>query len=277
MGLIKWLNRHAFTSIFLYFVLMMGVAWAANEAINARTAATSIQDADMLAIYDDDAGAGRSITVSNFRGDNLNAIVNAETGVTDPGITMYDDNGTSTGTAFIYGTSVDDTKAIVMSIGVEEETSGNAVYIELDGINKTVDVLKPLTVTGSIDAGTEVVAFNSALDLGSATYNDRCSGLFWMTGASNADVVVTLPDSAFCSTTVTKELDFYNNETGDYDMIITPASGDKIQIAGTGEDCTADGPLYCNEQAFVTLRALTAGVWIATSMTTSTDCDCTSP
>ena len=83
---------------------------------------------------------------------NLDAIADAEAGVVSPGITMYDDNGTGTGTAFIYGTTVDDNKDVVMSIGVEEEGSETpAVYIELDGINERVNALKPLNLGRFVD------------------------------------------------------------------------------------------------------------------------------
>ena len=94
MKLVKFLNRHVFTSIILYFMLMVGVAWAVSEHIAARTKlAVMPADDDVLAIYDTNAGTGLGIEVSVFRGDNLNAIVNASTGVPDDDLTVLSYSG----------------------------------------------------------------------------------------------------------------------------------------------------------------------------------------
>ena len=152
MKLIKFLNRHVFISIILFFSLMVGVAWAVSEHIAARTKlAVMPADDDVLAIYDTNAGTGLGIEVSVFRGDNLNAIVNAETGVADPGITMYDSSA-GAGTADIFGTSTG-AYDIIMSFWVDV-AGAPTEYLQIDGVSETVDVLKPLTAP-SIDAGTK--------------------------------------------------------------------------------------------------------------------------
>ena len=230
MGIIKWLNSHVVTSIILYFALMVGVAWSANQAISDRTAlAVMPADDDVLAIYDLSTTSGKSIAVSVFRGDNLNAIVNAETGVTDPQITMYDDNGASTGTAAIYGQSVDGTKAIVMTIGVEEETTGNAAYIELDGITETVDVLKPLTAP-VVDGGVKLSVISSDFNMETGGDADVCEKVYVLGSGASGDVTITLPSSGNCNDTAgyAKRFKFISRSTDSDDLVLAPNTSDAI-------------------------------------------------
>ena len=144
MGIIKWLNSHVVTSIILYFALMVGVAWSANQAISDRTAlAVMPADDDVLAIYDLSTTSGKSIAVSVFRGDNLNAIVNAETGVSDPQITMYDIEDAA-GTAKIMGLSAGGSNAIVMSLGVEDtDSTTGSTYVQFDGTDQVTKYSRP--------------------------------------------------------------------------------------------------------------------------------------
>ena len=150
MGIIKWLNSHAIPATIFYFALMGGIAWGVNQSIADRTALEAMPaDGDLIAIYDLDATAGKSIAVSTFRGDNLNAIVNAATGVTDPTITMYD-NDTAAGTAKIYGTSTG-SYDVVMSIGVEDSGSATGTtYIELNGTQEKAIIKKPMSYRRNI-------------------------------------------------------------------------------------------------------------------------------
>ena len=174
---------------------------------------------------------------------NLDAIADAEAGVADPGITMYDNNDGATGTSFIYGQSVDGTKAIVMSIGVEEETTGNAAYIELDGINKTVDVLKPLTVAGSIDASikysTKSVSYNIE-----TTESSVCRKAYSAFGHTTT-VVFTLPDESVCGSGDAKEFYFADLvNTAGYDMTID-VNGGTDEIFLNGVSCTDGKAVLC--------------------------------
>jgi len=173
---------------------------------------------------------------------NLTAIADAETGVVSPGITMYDDNGTGTGTAFIYGTTVDDNKDVVMSIGVEEEGSETpAVYIELDGINERVDVLKPL------NAGIDIAIKSASYNI-ETTESDVCRKVYYRYGGSGQDTF-TLPALTQCNSIsgYGKEFYFLNYDSGEgEDIWIEPAGTDKIWLngvsctAGLGVQCTTD-------------------------------------
>ena len=72
---------------------MLCVAWAANQHIGARTKLAVLPaDDDVLAIYDLSTTTGKGIEVAVFRGTNLNAIVDAYTGVGTPGMTLYDND-----------------------------------------------------------------------------------------------------------------------------------------------------------------------------------------
>jgi len=149
MAIIRWLNRHVFTSIIIYFALMGGIAWGVNQSIADRDPLETMPaDGDLIAIYDLDETAGKRIAVSTFRGDNLNAIVNADTvGSASPGITTYDNNtGTNDGTSFIHGTTLGavTSKAVTMSIGVEEASGSTVNYITVDGVNERINALKPM-------------------------------------------------------------------------------------------------------------------------------------
>ena len=201
MKLIKFLNRHVFISIILYFALMVGVAWAVSEHIAARTQMTDPPaDDDVLAIYDTNAGTGLGIEVSVFRGDNLNAIVNAETGVTDPAITMYD-SSPGAGTADIFGTSTG-AYDIIMSLWVDVAGTPTE-YLQIDGVSETVDVLKPLTAPG-ISGGRPYLYDANDYDMTAIT---NCQMDVYLNGV--ATQTVTLHGTPSCDTNYSKEICVY--------------------------------------------------------------------
>ena len=261
MGIIKWLNSHAVPATIFYFALMGGIAWGVNQSIADRTALEAMPaDGDLIAIYDLDATAGKSIAVSTFRGDNLNAIVNAEAGVVSPTITMYDDNGTSTGTAAIYGTTVDGDYDVVMSLGVE--VGGSTVsFLELDGINETVDILKPL------DAGTKWTLVTQAdLDLSSAT---NCSGQYYFAAASTGDGELILPDEPRCqgiaaSSKVYHLHSFDDGAPAAYDLDISPQTGDVIYLDGI--PCATSAALELDDVGdWAIISGYDSTVWVVTA------------
>ena len=217
---------------------------------------------------------------------NLMAIADAEAGVSNPGITMYDDNGTGTGTAFIYGTTVDDNKDVVMSIGVEEEGSETpAVYIELDGINETVDVLKPLTAPG-INAGTYTDWWNThsdqTLDLDD-TYPGVCDLTLVVYDPTDTDhdVEIELWNEGDCLTSGNKygrklTIIMYTNSTDvtidpdDADFLLIPgfnvgaAGGSSVltgHATGWGESITLRSVKYTNDTWMPVARIDVGGTW----------------
>ena len=277
MKIIKFMERNFLISTWCFFILMLGVAWAANQHIGARTKLAELPaDDDVLAIYDLSTTTGKGIEVSEFRGDNLNAIVDAESGVANPGITMYDDNGTATGTAFINGTTVDSNKDVVMSIGVEEEGSETpAVYIELDSINGTVDVNKPLTAP-NIDAGIKFGSKGAAYNI-ETTESSVCRKAYSLFGAS-ASVTFTLPDESVCGSGDAKEFYFVDldNDAGD-DLIVDPNGTDEIYINGVS--CTDGVAVICQSDGgtgvqgnSLHITGATEGYWMV--VTWNGDCDC---
>ena len=285
MKLIKFLNRHVFISIILYFALMVGVAWAVSEHIAARTKlAVMPADNDVLAIYDTDAGLGLGIEVSVFRGTNLNAIVNAEAGVADPGITMYDSSA-GAGTAFVYGTSTG-AYDVVMSLGVEDSDSATgSPYIELDGVTETVDVLKPLTAPG-INAGTYTDWWNThsdqTLDLDD-TYPGVCDLTLVVYDPTDTDhdVEIELWNEGDCLTSGNKygrklTIVMYTNSTDvtidpdDADFLLIPgfnvgaAGGSSVltgHATGWGESITLRSIKYTNDTWVPVARIDVGGTW----------------
>ena len=191
------------------------------------------EETDALTITN---GAGTIVLAAHA---NLEAIADAEAGVASPGITMYDDNGTGTGTAFIYGTTVDDNKDVVMSIGVEEQGSETpAVYIELDGINERVDVLKPL------NAGIDIAIKSASYNI-ETTESDVCRKVYYRYGGSGQDTF-TLPALTQCNSIsgYGKEFYFLNYDSGEgEDIWIEPAGTDKIWLNGIS--CTASLGVQC--------------------------------
>jgi len=280
MNLIKFFNRHVFTSIILYFALMVGVAWAVTEHIAARTKlAVMPDDNDVLAIYDTDAGLGYGIEVSVFRGTNLNAIVNAASGVASPGITMYDSSAEA-GTAFVYGTSTG-AYDVVMSLGVEDSSSASgSPYIELNGTTETTKIY-------TLDYGTRfegvVGDFNITTGAG-GIYADMCS-LFFMAGDHSGDATWTLPASGHCATTTIgdlyslKRFELISNDPDDgHEIILTPAAGDTIKVRGgsESESCAQDQPLYIHNYGAVTIYGRTASEWwVVPHGSTEVNCNAT--
>ncbi len=144
----KWMERNSFLVIVLFFNLMLGIAWAASEHIGARsTLDTMPADDDRVVVWDKDVATGYAQEVSVFRGANLNAIVNAETGVASPGITMYDINDAN-GTGDPSGDVVTLTGAIAVVNGegiglIYTGVSLDAGYVEHVAANP-----EPATPTG---------------------------------------------------------------------------------------------------------------------------------
>ena len=262
MGIIKWLNSHAIPATIFYFALMGGIAWGVNQSIADRTPLEAMPaDGDLIAIYDLDATAGKSIAVSTFRGDNLNAIVNAATGVTDPTIMMYDSSDDD-GTAKIKGTSVggDTVHDIVMSFYVDvagDETE----FLQLDGINGTVDVLKPLNAP-SINAGTTWTTVSQV----STPYNaetlegDKCNHIFYMSAAATDDVEIDLPSTGLCDTGQGKTLRFVNLDDAS-DLYLDPADGEADTIFDLAGTCVAGARYRLDQGEWALLHGVSATLW----------------
>lgn len=144
MKLIKWFNTHVYKTIFLFFMLMLSVAYAANQSIPDRTELDAAPASnDELAIYDTSASAGRSITATNFLSDILTSL----------GISFGDtDLGTYT------GSTIDDNDDLV----------GALQALETETETRLPDVLSDTTpeLGGNLDLKTkythaDYVAFSS--------------------------------------------------------------------------------------------------------------------
>ena len=244
MGIIKWLNSHAIPATIFYFALMGGIAWGVNQSIADRAASTDIEGVDLLAIYDDSEAAGRSISVTNFRGDNLNAIVNAETGVSDPQITMYDIEDTA-GTAKIIGLSAGGSNAIVMSLGVEDtDSTTGSTYVQFDGTDQVTKYSRPAAhsqriIIANTSAGDYTVAGVSG-ELGTdlEDWNGVTIGVIRTSG----DFDVIIPD---CDATMT--INGVSSTIADYDaqieicQAVQSQTVSVVSASGTDNFQTRDG------------------------------------
>ena len=189
---------------------------------------------------------GDSLTVSNGAGTinlvphaNLEAIADAEAGVADPAITMYDTSA-GAGTADIFGTSTG-AYDIIMSLWVDVAGTPTE-YLQIDGVSETVDVLKPL------DAGTKWASVTQTdLDLSSAT---NCSGQYYFLASSTGDGELILPDEPRCQGIANNSKIYHLQSYDDgapaaYDLDVTPQTGDTIYLDGTA--CAASAALELDD------------------------------
>ena len=273
MGIIKWLNSHAIPATIFYFALMGGIAWGVNQSIADRTALEAMPaDGDLIAIYDLDATAGKSIAVSTFRGDNLNAIVNAATGVSDPAITMYDSSAAA-GTADIFGTSTG-AYDVVMSLGVEDSSSATGTdYIQLNGTTETVDVLKPLTAP-IIDGGTYLEIYSSDDSIGA----NVCEKVIIQANSGDAQITITLPADGECTGVAgyAKHFVFQQRDADDGDELLIDVNGESDAIHLDGTNCGAGDTITCQETGSAVEMYGYEGIntiWFAITLNGTCACD----
>ena len=230
------------TRIILILSLLFVPTWALGETMDARANKVAVTT-DEFPVSTPAGNSGMESIADLFLllDANLLTIVNAETGVADPIITLYDN--TSSYTAGIYGTSTV-SGDVVMSIGVEDSDAENSPYIELDGVNETVDILKPVTAPAA-DSGTMFYAtIADTTDL-ATSYSAVCEYVFG-NGDNSGNSTWTLPISPLCNDDALymKKFTFVNNDPTHW-LIITPGTGDSIQVRGSQyEVCDADEGLY---------------------------------
>ena len=200
---------------------------------------------------------------------NLDAIADAETGVADPAITMYDSSAAA-GTADIFGTSTG-AYDIIMSLWVD--VAGDPTeYLQIDGVSETVDVLKPIIPSKGI--GIPKTAYTANYDIQTADPT-ICEKEFIMGSSSDADVEFELPASGFCdvdSATV-RQFYFINNETGAaYVMYIDPNGTDNIQETGQAV-CTNGFKYACTDGGtFITVIGVGSNGWYVIDHNGNCDC-----
>lgn len=114
----------------------------------------------------------------------------------DPTITLKDSDNAA-GTAKIFGNSSGGANDIILSIGVEDSTGESTVYIEVDGVTETIDLLKPVVASGAVTANAGITVGNGATTAGFIYFNEDSSNgtnTAQLIGpASTDDVVITLP------------------------------------------------------------------------------------
>jgi hypothetical protein len=71
---------------------------------------------------------------------------------TDPTINLSDSDNAA-GTAKIFGSSGGGTNDIIMQLGVEDSSGESTVYLELDGVTETVDLIKPVVLSSTLSGG----------------------------------------------------------------------------------------------------------------------------
>jgi hypothetical protein len=177
-----------------------------------------------------------------------------------PGMT-FDDQDAAAGTGSIYFNSSGGAYDIVATFGVEDSGGENQGYIELDGVNETVDILKPCTMagtlnvtgaitgdlTGSVSGSAGSVAVGNITGAGTGVLAALANNLNASGGVMSPDGTATLTnktlDTAGTGNSITVPLN------GLLDGAITdPADSDdmiyeKIQYATTITDvfCLAEG------------------------------------
>lgn len=81
---------------------------------------------------------------------------------TDPTINLSDSDNAA-GTAKIFGNSGGGANDIIMQLGVEDSSGESTVYLELDGVTETIDLLKPVVLSSTL-SGSGVILGDSTPD-----------------------------------------------------------------------------------------------------------------
>ncbi len=150
----------------------------------------------------------------------------------DPTMT-FSDSDNAAGTAKIYGNSSGGANDIIMYIGVEDSTGESTNYVEIDGVSETIDLLKPVVITGtqfklpSSDADPTATAGYIRHD----SSNTSASGgglLAWHDGTNIRQVV----DTGTTFTKITKYEYLPIRYAEDDDSVTAPAAAAKIGTTG---------------------------------------------
>ncbi|RPI88701.1 MAG: hypothetical protein EHM41_00060 [Chloroflexi bacterium] len=80
------------------------------------------------------------------------------------------DSDNAAGTAALNANSSGGANDVILSVGVEDSTGASTPYVEIDGVSETVDLLKPVVLTGDITVGGgDILTGNIALRIGDST------------------------------------------------------------------------------------------------------------
>lgn len=192
----------------------------------------------------------------------------------DPTVTFTDSDTDAAGTAKIYGNSAG-SQDVIMYIGVEDSTGESTHYIEVDGVSETIDLLKPVVISGlqfklpSSDADPTATAGYLRHD--STISNFTNGGLVYYNGAAIKQVVdMTTATASACTDDQVVAYDA-DNDLWYCKADSTGAGSLGANLASTTNDLTSDNnalQFVANSEDLVFTAS--ANLWTLSSTTGAT-------
>ena len=146
-------------------------------------------------------------------------------------------------------------------------------FLQLDGINGTVDVLKPLTAP-VVDGGTYLEIYTSSDSIGASV----CEKFIVQSNSGDAQIVITLPADGECNGVegYAKHFVFQERDPNDGDELVIDVNGALDVILLDGVNCGAGDSITCQEtgSAVEIYGAETANtLWFAITLNGTCACD----
>lgn len=138
---------------------------------------------------------------------------------TDPTINLSDSDNAA-GTAKIFGNSGGGTNDIIMQLGVEDASGESTVYMELDGVTETVDLIKPVVLSSTLSGGGVILGDSTPDAAGELGYASNQLSVY--DGTASRDLLQV------ASTVITKSEYIPIRYAEDDDSVTAPAAAAEI-------------------------------------------------
>jgi len=185
----------------------------------------------------------------------------------------FEDSDDAAGTASIFGNSAGGANDIIMSIGVEDSTGENTEYMQVNGVDETVDFLKPTTLqAGDIieaDLATASVSYTKTTgsiksltpvtdDADNFAANFTGANLYGGTFIANAAGTAQLP-------AITAGMNFTIITLGAVAVVVEPNASDSFLLDGVQLDDADSATNTSTAGDIIVYQYYSAAGWVASS------------